>query len=154
MVLIVDIVNLASPESSCMYRRLVTRSPCESGGGGAAHAVSAGPGRPAAGLQRPRGPRTAVHRRPVSASTTASACILYCMHFTKTNADIFRCSFVFSSFVPNFSVFTAPLHDMARETFNWDATTWYVDYTAIFSSFKEHLAQKIWDKGTKKQSCT
>jgi hypothetical protein len=45
----------------------------------------------------------------------------------------------FKSFIPNYSVLTAPLTDMIREGFKWDESTWTVDYRAIFESFKDTL---------------
>jgi hypothetical protein len=45
----------------------------------------------------------------------------------------------FKSFVPNYSVLTAPLTDMIHENFNWDPGTWKSDYRAIFDDFKDKL---------------
>ena len=46
----------------------------------------------------------------------------------------------FKSFIPHYSTLTAPLHDMAKQSFNWtDETTWTVDYRSIFDNVKQAL---------------
>lgn len=43
---------------------------------------------------------------------------------------------IFKSFVPNFSILTAELHDTVHASFNWDSRTWTVDYRDKFETFK------------------
>ena len=47
----------------------------------------------------------------------------------------------FKPFMINYSRLAAPLHDMTRKDFNWDATTWLTDYKAIFDLFKAACVQ-------------
>lgn len=42
----------------------------------------------------------------------------------------------FASFVPNYSVIVAPLHEMTKKNFVWDETKWKKDYKACFEQFK------------------
>lgn len=51
----------------------------------------------------------------------------------------------FGPFVPNYSALAAPLHDMTRQNFNWEPTTWIVQYELKFIEFKEALldCQKV-----------
>ena len=49
------------------------------------------------------------------------------------------CSLFFNKFMPNFAILTARLHDMTKKTFNWDKSTWTVDYAAVFEEFKAAL---------------
>jgi hypothetical protein len=45
----------------------------------------------------------------------------------------------FIPFIPNYSTVVAPLHDMTKESFDWDKSTWKTDYTAVFEEFKSNL---------------
>ena len=45
----------------------------------------------------------------------------------------------FQPHVPCYSQLTAPLHDMTKAGFNWDPTTWTVDYVDVYSKFKAAL---------------
>ncbi len=45
----------------------------------------------------------------------------------------------FKNFIPHFSSLTAQLHDMVHKTFNWDSTTWKIDYKQVFENLKSHL---------------
>jgi hypothetical protein len=47
----------------------------------------------------------------------------------------------FIPFVPHYSRIVAPLHDMSKDTFNWDPKTWKKDYEASFLSFKQALKE-------------
>ena len=47
----------------------------------------------------------------------------------------------FSSFIPKYSEFTAPLNDMVHDKFNWSKATWKMDYEKVFQEFKEKLVQ-------------
>ena len=47
----------------------------------------------------------------------------------------------FKPFMINNLRLAAPLHDMTRKDFNWDATTWLTDYKAIFDLFKAACVQ-------------
>ena len=49
-------------------------------------------------------------------------------------------SLYFRQFVPNFSTLTATLHDMTKDSFGWDATTWVRDYKGDFEVLLEALA--------------
>ena len=43
----------------------------------------------------------------------------------------------------NYSRLAAPLHDMTRKDFNWDPTSWPVDYKGVFASFKTACDQQV-----------
>jgi hypothetical protein len=45
----------------------------------------------------------------------------------------------FIPFVPNYSSIVAPLHDMSKDSFNWDPKTWKQDYVKVFEDFKDAL---------------
>ena len=45
----------------------------------------------------------------------------------------------FIPFVPNYSTLVAPLHDMSKDSFNWNSKTWQQDYVKVFENFKEAL---------------
>ena len=45
----------------------------------------------------------------------------------------------FKSFVENFSDVTCALYETTKDGFNWDVTTWTVDYLAHFQSVKDQL---------------
>jgi hypothetical protein len=42
----------------------------------------------------------------------------------------------FKSFVPHYASEAAPLYDMVKKDFNWDESTWSVDYRQLFERFK------------------
>ena len=46
----------------------------------------------------------------------------------------------FNEFVPNFSEETRHLYDMVKEKFDWDRSTWLVDYEAEFERVKLFIA--------------
>ena len=48
------------------------------------------------------------------------------------------CNF-FKDFVPNYAKYAAALQDMTKNTFNWDRTTWEVDYEQEFESLKDAI---------------
>ena len=48
-------------------------------------------------------------------------------------------SVYFISFTENYAHYAAPLHDMTKDNFNWDESTWSRDYRADFERFKEAL---------------
>jgi hypothetical protein len=58
---------------------------------------------------------------------------------TKAMQSFLGVALFFKSFIPNYSSLAAPLNDMVKKTFNWDESTWTVDYRKIFDEFKEHL---------------
>ena len=58
---------------------------------------------------------------------------------TKQMQRFLGCALFFRQFVPNFSDTTAPLHDMVKKGFNWDKSTWTVDYEMVFTNFKKAL---------------
>jgi hypothetical protein len=45
----------------------------------------------------------------------------------------------FKDFVANYSQLTAKLNDMSTSKFNWDSSTWVIDYKAVFQQFKDEL---------------
>ena len=45
----------------------------------------------------------------------------------------------FNSFIPEYSELTAPLHDMTKADFDWNKSTWTLDYESIFQTFKDKL---------------
>jgi hypothetical protein len=45
----------------------------------------------------------------------------------------------FKSFIPHYSSLVAPLNEMIKQTFNWDKSTWTVDYNSIFEQVKDSL---------------
>lgn len=45
----------------------------------------------------------------------------------------------FKNFLPHYSTLVAPLHDMTKQSFNWDPTTWTLDYRLIFEQVKDAL---------------
>ena len=49
------------------------------------------------------------------------------------------CAGFFIPFVPNYSSLVAPLHDMTKESFDWNKTSWKLDYEAVFENFKLQL---------------
>jgi RNase H-like domain found in reverse transcriptase/Reverse transcriptase (RNA-dependent DNA polymerase)/Integrase zinc binding domain len=50
----------------------------------------------------------------------------------------------FRSFMPNFSILTAPLTDMVKKNFNWsDKVSWQQPYDKIFSDFKSALSAAV-----------
>jgi hypothetical protein len=49
----------------------------------------------------------------------------------------------FKSFVPHYSSLTAPLNDMAKKTFNWDKSTWNINYEAVFNRVKDALQSSM-----------
>ena len=50
----------------------------------------------------------------------------------------------FSSFLPNYSTLTAPLHDMVRKEFNWtDKSGWNRPYEEFFNAFKLELIKAV-----------
>ena len=48
-------------------------------------------------------------------------------------------SVYFISFTENYAYHAAPLHDMTKDNFVWDESTWTRDYRADFERFKETL---------------
>ena len=46
-----------------------------------------------------------------------------------------------SPFLPDFSRTAAPLYDMTKDDFNWDESTWKIDYRTAFDNFKEKLSK-------------
>ncbi len=49
----------------------------------------------------------------------------------------------FQSFMPNFSILTADLHDMVRSDFNWQQRPFAKDYATIFDRFKQQLLKSV-----------
>jgi hypothetical protein len=49
----------------------------------------------------------------------------------------------FKDFVPHFSSVASPLYEMVKKDFNWDESTWQVDYHAIFEGFKDSLIESM-----------
>ena len=50
----------------------------------------------------------------------------------------------FSSFMQNFSIRTAPFHNMVKKDFNWnDKSSWKEPYEEIFNQFKQELIQAV-----------
>ena len=47
----------------------------------------------------------------------------------------------FIPFIPNYSIIVAPLHDMTKDSFDWDPKSWKVDYVNVFNSFKSALKE-------------
>ena len=45
----------------------------------------------------------------------------------------------FKNFIPHYSTLVAPLNDMTKQSFNWDQSTWTVDYYSIFEEVKDAL---------------
>jgi hypothetical protein len=45
-------------------------------------------------------------------------------------------SIFFQRFVPNYAVIVAPLYDMTKQSFNWDRSTWTIDYNKVFGDAK------------------
>ena len=50
---------------------------------------------------------------------------------------------MFLRFTPNYSVIAKDITDMSAKQFNWDETTWTVDYRASFLLFKQAIAQSL-----------
>ncbi len=49
------------------------------------------------------------------------------------------CGNFFHRFMPNYSQLTAPLTDMTKNSFDWNKTTWTIDYEEVFNVFKQAL---------------
>ena len=49
----------------------------------------------------------------------------------------------FMRHIPFYSELTAPLHSMCVQGFNWDPTSWTVDYTAAFKALTEAITAAI-----------
>ena len=49
----------------------------------------------------------------------------------------------FSSFVPHFSTLAAPLYEMQHKKFNWNPSTWKVDYEAAFEALKDAICKCV-----------
>ena len=62
---------------------------------------------------------------------------------TKQMQSFLGAALFFKPFVANYSAVAAPLNDMVRKDFNWDPTTWKVDYKAIFDAFKQTLQSSV-----------
>jgi len=45
----------------------------------------------------------------------------------------------FKNFIPHYSTLVAPLNDMTKQSFNWDSSTWTLDYRSIFEQVKDAL---------------
>ncbi len=50
---------------------------------------------------------------------------------------------MFLRFTPNYSVIAKDITDMSAKQFNWDETTWTIDYRASFLLFKQAIAQSL-----------
>ena len=53
------------------------------------------------------------------------------------------CTVFFNKNIVDYSQKAAPLHDMCTKSFNWDKTTWKLDYLSIFESFKNDILNSI-----------
>lgn len=53
------------------------------------------------------------------------------------------CSGFFHKFVPNFASLVAPLSDMIKTKFDWDPSTWKIDYVGVFENFKKSLMNAV-----------
>ena len=49
----------------------------------------------------------------------------------------------FIPFVENFAEYASSLHDMTHKDFNWDKTTWKIDYEKAFNTLKQKLEESI-----------
>ena len=49
----------------------------------------------------------------------------------------------FKGFLPHYSDLTAQLNDMTKDKFDWNISTWKIDYTALFTAFKIALANSV-----------
>jgi phospholipid-translocating ATPase len=58
---------------------------------------------------------------------------------TKQMQSFLGAALFFKSFVPDFSIYTAELHDMTKQNFDWNPSSWTVDYAAIFQRCKRAL---------------
>ena len=62
---------------------------------------------------------------------------------TKQVRSFLGFSVYFMHFVERYAHYAAPLHDMTRDDFNWDKSTWTRDYEEDFRIFKEKLAEAM-----------
>jgi hypothetical protein len=62
---------------------------------------------------------------------------------TKAMQRFLGTALFFKSFVPNFSDLAAPLYEMLKKPFNWDKSTWSVDYESCFLRIKEALTESV-----------
>jgi hypothetical protein len=51
------------------------------------------------------------------------------------------CSGFFQPFMPNYSDLTCQLNEMGHDTFDWDPSTWKLDYAGLFDKFKTAVTQ-------------
>ena len=62
---------------------------------------------------------------------------------TKHMQSFLGFSLYFRHFVSDYAQSRAPLDDMCKKDFNWETSTWTVDYRHIFQNFKDKCAQSF-----------
>jgi hypothetical protein len=60
---------------------------------------------------------------------------------TKAMQSFLGAALFFRSFIPHYSSIAAHLNDMVKKDFNWDPSTWKIDYQKIFRDFKTALSK-------------
>ena len=62
---------------------------------------------------------------------------------TKSMQRFLGSALFFKGFLPNYSQLTANLNDMTKDTFDWNSTTWKIDYLNDFNIFKTKLYSSV-----------
>jgi hypothetical protein len=62
---------------------------------------------------------------------------------TKQMQSFLGAALFFKSFIPHYASLVAPLNDMVAKSFDWDESTWKIDYRARFEEVKNALQHSV-----------